>query len=248
VVAAALAGADAIISPTSTALSFTPALGEALKSGARAIVMTAVRSDALTGGAGLADYEEVYRATQPFVEALEAGKEIRVTCPHGSDFTASIDGAEYHIGASFAREPGQISGYPSGEAWGVPVTGSGDGVLIADGTAHMLGEIREPIRTTWKNGRCIKIEGEEQAGQLRRILEGVENGDNLGELSIGTNAWARASGITEHKKLFGTVQFALGNSVVGGEVRSAVHIDMMMLRPTVEVDGRVILKDQECQL
>jgi len=243
VIAGGLSGANVIIAPTSTGIAFTPAFGAALKAGARGIVMTAVRAASLTGGAALADYEEVYRATKPLVDALEAGKQIRVTCAHGSDFTASLDGAKYNIGASFAREPGQVSGFPSGEAWGVPVTGTAEGVLVADGTAHMLGRLREPVRTTWEKGRCVKIEGGEQAEELKRITAGIENSDNLGELSIGTNAWAADTGITEHKKLLGTMHFALGNSVVGGNVKSAVHIDLMLLHPTAEVDGKVIVEN-----
>lgn len=244
VVAAALSGADAIVAPTSTGLGFTPAFGEALKAGARGIVMTGIKSKDLLEGAALADYEEVYRVTKPLADAITAGSVVRVTCPNGSDLTASLDGVTCGVGASFAREPGVVSGFPSGEAWNAPKEGTGAGVLVADGSAHMLGILEEPIRVHFEEGRATKIEGGRQAQQLEEIIDGVENGDNLGELSIGTNRWARFGGnITEDKKQLGTVHFALGNSVVGGTVKSPIHLDLLITKPTFEVDGVVLVRD-----
>jgi leucyl aminopeptidase (aminopeptidase T) len=244
VMAAAMAGADVIISPTSTALSFTPELKVALNRGARAIVMTGVTRNELTGGAGVADYEEVFRITKPLADAITAGKVMRVTSEQGTDMTSSLEGVTCGVGASFAREPGQISSYPSGEAWSAPATGTGNGVMVADGSAHELGFLAEPISVHFQDGRAVKIEGGAQAEELRRMIDGVENGDNLGEISIGTNPSARFLGnITEDKKQVGTVHFALGNSVVGGTVKAPIHVDLLLLTPTVEVDGELLVKD-----
>ena len=249
VVAAALTGAQAIIAPTSTGLGFTPTFGEALKAGARGIVMTGIKSVDLIDGAALADYEEVYRVTKPLAEAITAGSVGRLTCPNGSDLTVSLEGVVCGVGASFAREPGQVSGFPSGEAWNAPNEGTANGVLVADGSAHMLGILEEPIRVHFEDGLVVKIEGGRQARELERIIEGVENARNLGELSIGTNRWARFGGnITEDKKQLGTMHFALGNSVVGGNVKSPIHLDLLITTPTYEVDGQVILKDRQPQV
>jgi leucyl aminopeptidase (aminopeptidase T) len=246
VVASALAGADVIIAPTSTGLGFTPEFGEALKRGARGIVMTGVTREELRAGAGVADYDEVYRITKPLADAVTDGSQIRVTCPNGSDFSASLEGVKAGVGASYAREPGQVSGFPSGEAWSAPKTGTGQGVLVADGSAHMLGKLEQPIRVHFAGGRMVRVEGGRQADELLRNIEGIENADNLGEVSIGTNPSARFTGnITEDKKQIGTVHFALGNSVVGGEVKSPVHIDLLILKPTVEVDGRTLVRAGE---
>lgn len=249
VVAAALLGANAIIAPTSTGLGFTPTFGEALKAGARGIVMTGIKSKDLVDGAALADYEEVYKVTKPLSDAITAGSEVRVTCPNGSDLTASLEGVVCGLGASFAREAGQVSGFPSGEAWNAPKAGTANGVLVADGSAHMLGILEEPIRVHFVDGRATAIEGGRQARELESLIEGVENGDNLGELSIGTNRWARFGGnITEDKKQLGTVHFALGNSVVGGTVKSPIHIDLLITQPTYEVDGVAIVRDGSPQV
>lgn len=246
VMAKALLGADVIIAPTSTGLGFTDEFGEALKNGARGIVMTATDRNLLTAGAGLADYNKVYEVTKPLSEIMTAGKTITVTCRNGSDFTASIEGQKAGLGASFAREPGQVSGFPSGESWQCPATGTGEGVLVADGSAHMLGKLTEPLSVYFEKGVAVDFKGGPQAEELRKILTPIENGFNLGELSIGTNETARFTGnVTEDKKALGTSHFALGNSVVGGTVKADIHMDLLILKPTIEVDGVRLVTDGE---
>lgn len=250
VISAALAGADVVIAPTSTALTFTPELDKARKEhGTRVIVMTGVRRELLLAGAGQADYNQVYAITRPLADRFIDGSTVRVTSEHGSDLTASIVDIAVGCGASFARNPGEISGFPSGEAWMSPVTGSANGVLVADGSAHMLGFLKEPIRVTFKDGVAVDIDGGTQAEELRGIISGVENGNNLGELSVGTNPAAGFTGnITEDKKRVGTVHFALGNSVAGGTVRSPLHLDLLIRKPTVEIDGEAVVRDGEVML
>ncbi len=246
IVAEALAGADVIVAPTSTALGFTPEFGIALKEhGARAILMTGATREQMLGGAALADYDEVYSVTRRLADVMGAGETIRVTSEAGSDLTASLVGVKVGCGAARAHEPGQVSAFPSGEAWMAPATGSAEGVLVADGCGHMLGRLDEPIRVTFAGGRAVSIDGGHQAEQLKKLID-VENGDNIGELSVGTNASARSNGdITEDKKQLGTVHFALGNSVVGGTVKSPVHIDLLVEYPRVEVDGTVVVENRK---
>ncbi|MEM2679549.1 MAG: hypothetical protein QXU01_03945, partial [Candidatus Hadarchaeales archaeon] len=93
------------------------------------------------------------------------------------------------------------------------------------------------------NGIAVKIEGNDK---LFKIVSKVgKNARNLAEFGIGTNKMARFSGsVLEEEKIVGTCHIALGdNSTFGGNVRAGVHIDCVMLKPTVEIDGRVILQD-----
>jgi leucyl aminopeptidase (aminopeptidase T) len=247
IAASALLGADVIIAPTSTGLGFTSEFGQALKeNGARAIVMTGVDRAVLTGGAGLADYDEVFRITKPLADKMNAGLEVHLTCKNGSDFRASIEGMPAGCGASFAREAGEVSSFPSGESWQCPKPGTANGILYADGSAHMLGVLEEPLGVVFKDGRAVDFKGGRQAEQLREIIRPIENGDNIGELSIGTNPMARFLGnITEDKKQIGTVHFALGNSVVGGPVKAEIHLDLLIMKPTLSVDGTTLFQDGE---
>jgi leucyl aminopeptidase (aminopeptidase T) len=244
-VASALLGSDVIIAPTSTGLGFTPEFNRALKeNGARGLVMTATTPEMLTSGAGTADYAEVLRTTEPIAAAMNSGERIVVRSAAGSEFEASISGQPAGCSAANATQRGVVSAFPSGEAWQCPVTGTGNGVLVADGSAHFLGRLAEPVRVHFSNGRAVRIEGGYQAEELWDIVRGGERRDNLGELSIGTNRWARFTGnVTEDKKALGTSHFALGSSIVGGDVTSDMHIDLLMMKPTIWVDDRLIVED-----
>jgi 2,5-dihydroxypyridine 5,6-dioxygenase len=157
VVRAALAGADVILAPTTTALGFNEEFNEALQRGARGLVLTGIRGENLLAGAALADYDDVNAVTSRLADLAEAGETMRVTSDHGSELTASIRGVRVGRGASFARKPGQVSGFPSGECWLTPAEGSANGVLVADGSAHMLGRLEQPLAVRFENGghgRC----------------------------------------------------------------------------------------------
>ena len=68
------------------------------------------------------------------------------------------------------------------------------------------------------------------------------DGTNVAELGIGTNEEAILTGnILEDEKIFGTAHVAFGASAgIGGTVQVPVHLDAVVMEPTVEVDGETI--------
>ena len=55
-----------------------------------------------------------------------------------------------------------------------------------------------------------------------------------------TGTWAQDHGA------FGTVHIGIGTSAnIGGTTKAACHFDGMMYRPTIKLDGRVVLEDGE---
>jgi leucyl aminopeptidase (aminopeptidase T) len=69
------------------------------------------------------------------------------------------------------------------------------------------------------------------------------NATNIAEFAIGTNERARLIGsMTEDKKLRGSVHVAIGdNHVIGGTIISELHLDGLLLRPTVELGGKTVV-------
>ncbi len=73
----------------------------------------------------------------------------------------------------------------------------------------------------------------------------------IGELGIGVNpAVGEPCGYTlTDEKILGTVHLALGdNEMLGGTNTSSLHWDMMILQPSLDVDGRPVLVDGAWQL
>jgi leucyl aminopeptidase (aminopeptidase T) len=120
-----------------------------------------------------------------------------------------------------------------------------NGVVVYDGPVHGIGHLTSPIRLEVHDGRVVSIEGGPEAGQLRRMIDGVENADVVAEVSVGTNPAADLAGdIQEAKKRRGTAHVGLGNSTgLRGITFSPLHIDGLILRPTVWADDRKVVED-----
>jgi DNA-binding beta-propeller fold protein YncE len=79
----------------------------------------------------------------------------------------------------------------------------------------------------------------------RRRMVYVVGGDayNIAELGVGTNDRAIVSGnILEDEKVLGTVHVALGNNAgMGGTVNVPIHLDGLIRKATLYVDGELLL-------
>ena len=185
-------------------------------------------------------------------------QECRVTSRYGTDFTYSVKGRitqpplptdafdPYKI-VNFAKDenrPGNNLLYylfPTGEFNVAQVEGSANGRLVIDLTMHHIGRLWTPIELIVEQGRVVRIEGGADARILRDYLT-VHGDDNAymcpAEASIGINAKAIVRGIQrEDKNIMGTMHFGLGTNVdVGGSVISKIHMDGVILEPTLYVD------------
>jgi leucyl aminopeptidase (aminopeptidase T) len=144
------------------------------------------------------------------------------------------------------RNAGEVSALPGGEVSLPPIEGTAEGVVVWEAVASDLGRLGDPVRIVVRAGLATAVEGGAEAGRLRSILAAVRDADNIAEIGIGLNPLARiADDITEAKKALGTVHIALGDSAneYGGLVESDVHLDGLVLAPTIEFDGEALVID-----
>ena len=244
-VAAAMREADCIIVQTSHSMTHTNAEREALKAGARVCNIREVDEEMMVHGGMTADYDEVDRITRKGVTLLTAAKRARVTTPEGTDLTLDLTGRPAFALSGFAREPGQFSGLPDGEAAIAPVEGRTEGVLVNPYLIEKIGQVTEPFRMEVRSGQIARVEGGAQAQQLSAILARKDPGARnfAAELALGTNPACRLIPKSrEIKKRLGQAHVALGDNLsLAGTVESAVHLDIMLLRPTVVLDDQIVL-------
>jgi leucyl aminopeptidase (aminopeptidase T) len=188
-----------------------------------------------------------------------SARECRVTSRYGTDFTYYVEGRihapplptasfdPYKIidfGKDENREGGNLLYYllPTGEFNVAPTEGTAHGKLVIDLTMHHIGRIYDPIELTVERGRVVEIAGGVEARILRDYL--AEYGDENAymcpaEASVGVNAKAVVRGIQrEDKNILGSMHFGLGTNIdVGGSIRSKIHLDGVILEPTLYVDG-----------
>lgn len=246
----AIEGTDVYIPATRTTgkAIMNPAVALALKN-KKIRVLSLVRRtiDRMTTGAGTADYEKLYELTKNLAKILEAGKRVRVTSNEGTDVTFSIEQRHCKADAGYSRNPGDLAAFPDGEACLGPVEGTAEGTIVIDGPVMAVcGMPREPIKLTVKRGRVVGFSGGKEADKLRAVVTTTTNADNIGEFGIGTNPKAMIiDDVQETKKGLGRVHFALGDGTVfGGTLESPVHLDAVILKPRIEIDGRLIDVDE----
>jgi leucyl aminopeptidase (aminopeptidase T) len=239
--AAAMATADVVLCAASTSLYHTTAKAAAQRAGARGVFNAPYRADAWRNGAMTADFVAVRRQAEALAALWRTSNEVRITSPAGTDLRATVTGrAPMAWLTGICRNPGEVSALPGGEVSLPPLEGTTQGVVVWERVASDLGALEAPVTITIRDGRAVRIEGGPSADRLRAIVAEIRDADNIGEIGIGLNPAARiADEITEAKKAFGTVHIALGDSAneYGGLVECEVHLDGLVMEPTIEFDG-----------
>ncbi len=170
----------------------------------------------------------------------------RVTSPRGTDL-------EFDLGEGAGLFPilGIVPFY--GEVAVTPAMKRTSGVLVIDGptqndvrTARELD--REPLRITVEAGRAVEMKGE--AVQLARLKRFVASGDPpadaIDEVGIVTTH------LKENNQFYwsdGTHGYNCAHVALGNNVRRDVlvhgkaHMDGEVCKPTIAIDGRVVIRD-----
>jgi len=138
--------------------------------------------------------------------------------------------------------------------------GSGDGVIAVDGfllyePAYDHETPTSPVFLTIEKGRLVKVEGHPlYAGRLRHWLASLpDDSGTYGPIhfNLGTNPRAMMTQHLEFERIRGTIDFGFGdNSMLAplsGEqfetVKSDVHWDLLIMRPTLTLDGKVVVEN-----
>lgn len=244
-VAAAMKMADAIFAPTTFSITHTKARIDASRMGARTIIMRGITEDMMIHGAMTADYMAIKEKTKKLADRLSASSTVHVTSDRGTNVKMSLRKRKALILSGFATEAGEFAALPDGEAAIAPVEGSAKGTIVFDHTMDGIGLLKQPIALKVREGKVIDIQGGEEAKKLKEIVYAADqNAVNIAEFAIGTNPKARLIGnMAEDKKKIGSVHVAIGdNHTIGGNIESSIHLDGLMIAPTVELDGERVVE------
>jgi aminopeptidase len=249
VVAAAMAAADVVLAPTIQSLSHTNARKVASEAGVRVGSLPGVTEEMLirlmTG-----DLEEIRRRGWAIVAAMNGGSEVRITCRHGSDLRIGLEGRLGIVDAGELSNRGAFGNLPCGEGFIAPLEGTGEGTLVVDGSIAEVGLLDTPTSLTVRAGHITDATGPEGSRLMELLTAHGPEATNIAELGIGTNEEAILTGnILEDEKILGTAHVAFGASAaIGGSIQVPVHLDCVLLEPTVEIDGETIVSGGELLL
>jgi leucyl aminopeptidase (aminopeptidase T) len=244
---AAMAHADVIFELTSVFAGSSQARRDACARGARYLTVPGLSWTTLRPGGPLAaDFAACGETARRLAEKIDAASEFRLTSELGTDLHGSFEGRAGRPLWGVADQPGGYAAPPDVEVGAAPVEGTASGTVVVDGSVLFLGpdQLPAPVELRFADGQLQDARGAE----AWRLLDAIErSGDErmrtLAEVSIGLNPLSRPGGSAlELEGILGGAHVAVGNNVpYGGSVAARSHIDCVLLRGTLSLDGEPLL-------
>jgi len=250
-VAMAFTKADLILTPVAKSVTHTNAVKEAIAGGSRGIMLSAFVPEQLISGGVYADFEAQRPLCEKVAKLLEEARMAKLTTPAGTNLIMDLCNRKGNAHPGIARKPGQITTVPNIEASTSPVEGKTEGILVGDGSIpyYDIGVLKEPVYMTVKEGRVVDIKGGAQAETISGMMAAQDDPNvyNIAQLAFGLNPKCLMSGVMlDDEGVYGTAHIGIGTStLLGGKIKTKMHFDILMWKPTLELDGRVVLKDGE---
>jgi 2,5-dihydroxypyridine 5,6-dioxygenase len=242
----AMEAADLVLLPVSKSITHSQGVKRALGNGARVLSMVKASEETLTSGGIDMDFRRHRPRCIRIADAFTAAKTARVTTPAGTDIVMSLEGRTGNAHSGVVDEPGAFSASIHVEANIAPREDSANGTIVVDGSIPNLypDVLREPVVLTVESGAVVDITGGVVADQLRRFWRelGDAHAYTIGQLAVGLNTECltlNGNHVNDHGA-FGFVHFGIGTSEnIGGGNRAEAHIDVMVSKPTLVLDGDV---------
>ncbi|MBI2907937.1 MAG: aminopeptidase [Chloroflexi bacterium] len=246
---AAMLAADAVFGAGEkvTPISGHTAVHETLRArGGRLYATLGLSEDYLRKPFSERDIFEMKERAERLAQLFTQADVIKVTTPQGTDLTMSVKGRSgtvmHPINGVFLPD--------YAESPVAPVEGTASGTLVYDvevnGSGHLLST---PLVVRVARGRVADISGNpEDVARLSRIVATDADAGNIGEFAIGASHTVprRPTGVRYDCAILGTAHIGIGRNVLlGGKSASRSHIDAIVTRPTVELDGKAIVRDGE---
>lgn len=235
-VAAAFSACDVFLAPCEPSLSHTVARKAASEKGIRGATLPGVTEDLLARLMS-ADFDAMAKRCAAVAAVLSDADEAHLTCPRGTDFRMDLRGRSGIADDGDLTAPGAFGNLPCGEGFISPA--GGEGTIVAE-AEPLTGLQAEPLRIEVRDGALADATN---PTFLAALDAHAPEGRNLAELGVGTNDRATLTGnILEDEKILGTVHVAFGASAaIGGTVSVPVHLDCLILQPSLEIGGTRVL-------
>jgi leucyl aminopeptidase (aminopeptidase T) len=199
--------------------------------------------------ASAVDPAEMNRFGNKLKRTLERGKHMRITTKSGTDISFDLGNRKGFVFTPSLTKANMDKGLfgvsiPAGDVSIAPIERSVKGKVFFDVPQPSVGKLVEGMRWTFKDGRVKSFTAKKNVKALKGIWDkGHGDKDRLAWVSFGINPKGKV-GYLENYLVMGAVTLGLGdNEDLGGKNRSNAGASATMAKATVEVDGKVILKN-----
>jgi leucyl aminopeptidase (aminopeptidase T) len=231
---------DVVLCPTRHSLTHTRARKAATAKGARIATLPGITEEMFLRAVDI-DYDEIRKRCGKVSDALSKSSKVRILTRSGTDFHLEIAGSKVIEDNGSYTRPKDYGNLPAGEVFLAPKDSAG--IFVID---HLKGLCGPKTKVSVRNNTAQEIFDK----NLRELVWKYKNARNIAEFGIGVNPKAVLSGSTlEDEKVLGTCHIAFGSNFdFGGKVKSEVHWDAILLKPTVYFDDRKIMDEGDMLL
>jgi aminopeptidase len=199
------------------------------------------------------DYKVMSGRAKKLKEILSKADKVHITSDEGTDLTLSVKNRRVDVDDGVMDEDDIEAGMawqnlPAGEVCCAPLESSTEGKALFQYNIFR----NEPLvnlELTFSEGKVVKAEADQGLETLKNYVDS-QSGEKwrIAELGIGINPNINRiiGSLALDEKITGTIHIAIGeNRVFGGINESSHHHDFVMQKPTVTVDGRMIMERGE---
>ena len=212
------------------------------------------------------DVHKIRREADHIAALLTQASTCHITSEEGTDIVFDTAGLSADAGHGFLWDPDKGEWQSSwamvpGACPGITLPkGRGNGVIAVDGfilyePAYDHESPPTPVYLTIENGKLVNIDGHPLfAGRLHHWLESLA--DDTGyygpiHCNLGTNKRAMMTQHLEFERIRGAIDFGFGDNsmlapLLGHDfetVKSDVHWDLLIMRPTMKLDDKVVVEN-----
>lgn len=202
-----------------------------------------------------ADYKTISATGNNLKQLLQNSKTVHVTTPSGTDFSFSIGQRPVFVGDGIVTEAeakakmfiSRAASLPDGQVFVAPLETSANGRIVIS-KANCNFEAMTGVSFEFKNGRMENFKAQTGTDCFNKKMAPYDGPkDMFARFSIGLNP---ALKVVEDKADFrpwvgaGVVNIAIGgNQVFGGSNKTSGGHGFSLTNATVEIDGKVVVKD-----
>jgi leucyl aminopeptidase (aminopeptidase T) len=207
------------------------------------------------------DYAALQARGAAFRKALEAGKELRITHPNGTDLRIRIEGRPVFVSDGVIDEEDVKRGaaetfLPAGEVYLVPVKGTAEGTLVDDEMVmdipglHGEQNVIKGFKAAFKEGKIVSLEARSGLDTFKKVYWDVvgPGRDELSLVNLGINPKVKfiPGSRLEVYQAAGMVTVGIGNQQWAGSDNPARFGSRNYLPgSTVTLDGKVLIQSGE---
>jgi leucyl aminopeptidase (aminopeptidase T) len=198
------------------------------------------------------DYHRLRETGSALASRLHDKEYVRIFHENGTDLKMRIQDRRVAFEAG-TLEDCYSSGsecsvdVPAGEVYVAPVEDSTNGVVVVD--EHKEYRLKR-LELHFQNGRLVEFNAQSGSEIFRKMLAEAEGEkDRIGEFGIGTNYEMKPVGWSIYdEKALGTAHVAIGRNVhLRGVNQASIHVDFVLNKPSIEVDGKLIMRKGKVQ-